>query len=688
MRWAQLTLVEDDPVHFDVGFWLDYFKRTRSDAACLSAGGCVAFYPTEVPFHHRSTFLGNKDPFGDLVAGCRKMGMAVIARTDPHGTYDDAAAAHPDWIMVGADGKPRRHWASPEMWVTCAYGPYNFEFMTEVHKEIVSKYKVDGLFMNRWEGSGDCYCVHCTQNFKQATGFDLPRTADTHDPARQAYMKWRREQLVAVLDTWNGAIRKINPEATAIPNNGSGATNPLDDIETSRRSPMLVADRQARHGVSAPWQVGKVAKEYRATMGDKPVIGLIGVGPEETYRWKDSVNSNAEIRIWMLDAVANGMRLWFSKFSGTLHDERWLQGVEDVFVWSAKNDAYLSGRRPMATIGVVYSQQTGWYYGNGKIEARVEDYQLGWYQALVESRIPFEMVHDRLLDRANLERAGITTLILPNIAALSDAQCEQLRSFVKRGGNLVATYETSLYDELGKRRKNFALADVFGVDWAGKSEGPMQNSYIQLEHEALPKSVIFKGLEDAPRVINGTQRLEVTPRASFKETPLTLIPSYPDLPMEKVYPRVGKTDISCLYLSEQGGRVAYFPFDLDRTFWEVLSVDHLKLLRNSVVWATGGAAQPVAVEGPGLMDVTAWHNAGSVTVHLVNLTNPMALKGPYRDFFPVGEQRVKVQMPAGMKAKGARLLVAGTSVKVEGSGQTVTVVVPSVLDHEVVAIEV
>ena len=38
MRWAQLTLVEDDPAHYDLGFWLDYFKRTHSDAACLSAG--------------------------------------------------------------------------------------------------------------------------------------------------------------------------------------------------------------------------------------------------------------------------------------------------------------------------------------------------------------------------------------------------------------------------------------------------------------------------------------------------------------------------------------------------------------------------------------------------------------------------------------------------------------------------
>ena len=47
MRWAQLTLVENDPGKYDLHFWLDYFKRTHSDAACLSAGGCVAYYPTK-----------------------------------------------------------------------------------------------------------------------------------------------------------------------------------------------------------------------------------------------------------------------------------------------------------------------------------------------------------------------------------------------------------------------------------------------------------------------------------------------------------------------------------------------------------------------------------------------------------------------------------------------------------------
>jgi hypothetical protein len=681
MRWAQLTLVEDDPAHFDTAFWLDYFKRTCSDGVCLSGGGCVAYYPTEVPNHHRSAWLGDRDVLGELIVGCRELGMSVLVRTDAHATYDDAQVAHPDWIAVEANGSPRRHWSSPEMWVTCALGPYNFEFMTSVHKEIMARYNVDGIFVNRWDGSGDCYCQHCRENFKSATGFDLPRTSDPHDPVRRDFLLWRQQRLVDVIDVWDDTIRSINPEASVIPNNGSGALSPLSALETSRRAPMLVADRQARHGLAAPWLVGKSAKEYRATMGDKPVIGLLGIGLEEQYRWKDSATSNAEIRIWALDAIANGMRPWFTKFSGTLHDERWLQGIEDVYHWTERNQRYLTGRKPLARVGLVYSQQTAWYYP----DAKVEDYALGWYQALVESRIPFEMVHDRLLDPKHL--APFRTLILPNIAALSDAQCDQLRAFVRNGGSIIATHETSLYDEWGTRRKNFALADLFGVDWTGKAQGPMLNSYIRLEHEELPGHILFTGLEDAPRIINGVSRLEVTPRAKFAETPFTLIPSYPDLPMEKVYPRVPRTDVSCLYLRQPAGRVAYFPFDIDRTFWEVLCADHLKLLRNILLWANH-EPPVVEVDGLGFLDVTVWRNSDSITVHLVNLTNPMAMKGPYRDFFPVGPQTIKMGLPSGIKVKRARLLVADKDVAIEYANSAASMTVSSILDHEVIAIDI
>jgi hypothetical protein len=680
MRWAQLTLVEDDPGQFEPGFWLDYFRRTKSDAVCLSGGGCVAYYPTDIPYHHRSRWLGDRDVLGDLIEGCRKLGMVVIVRTDPHATYDDVRVAHPDWIAVTSDGSPRRHWASPEMWVTCGLGPYNFEFMTEVKREIMSRYRVDGIFINRWDGSGMCHCGHCRSNFKAASGHELPRTNDPQDPARRAYHVWRQQRLFDLWQTWDRAVREINPDSCVIPNTGGGATSALDMKQIGEFAPTLMADRQARHGLMAPWAIGMNAKEYRATLGMKPIVGIFSVGVEEPYRWKDSVQNEEEIRLWVADLVANGMRPWFTKFGGVLHDERWLKPVEAIYRRLAGWEPYLRNERPLARVGLLYSQQTGWFVGS-----RIEDSIRGWYQALIEARVPFEMVHDRMLAAEDVGQ--FKTLIVPNVVALSDHQCGQLHAFVEGGGGLVATHETSLCDEWGVRRRNFGLADLFGVDYAGRVEARMQNAYLRLEHELSRHHPLLKGLEDAPRIIHGTARVEVEPRGKHAPSPLTLIPSYPDLPMEMVYPRVKKTEVGQVFLSEFGrGRVAYFPWDVDRTFWEVLSTDHGKLLRNAVEWVTN--EEPlVTVTGSGVLDVVVWQQRRSLTVHLVNLTNPMMMKGPVRELIPIGEQQVRVRMPDGLKARRVRLLAAGKSVKVKRSGRHVLVTVPSVLDHEIVVID-
>ena len=440
-------------------------------------------------------------------------------------------------------------------------------------------------------------------------------------------------------------------------------------------------------------------------MGRKPIVGIFSVGLEEPYRWKDSVQNAAEFRLWAADGVANDLRPWFTKFSGALHDERWLKPVEEMYRRYADWEKYLRNERPLARVGLVYSQQTGWFH-----DGRVEEHIDGWYQALIEARVPFEMVHDRLLDADHL--APFKTLLLPNIAALSREQCDQLHAFVKRGGSVVATHETSLCDEWGVKQANFGLADLFGVDFAGRTETRMHNAYLRCEHKATLHHPLLRGLEDAPRIIHGVSRVEVTPREKFGPMPLTLIPSYPDLPMEKVFPRVPKTDIAQVFLKTVAadvrkpttssgpvaksesrhldfygeGRVVYFPWDLDRTFWEVLCVDHFKLLRNAVEWATN---EPPVVEvtGPGVLDVTVWRQRNSMTVHLVNLTNPMMMKGPVRELIAIGEQLVRIRLPAGTKPRRVHLLAAGKTVGAKRDGEFLIAKVPSILDHEILAID-
>ena len=687
MRWSQLTLAEGDVQAYDQQFWLDYFVQTHSDAVCLSAGGVVAYYPTKVPLHHRSVWLGERDLFGELVEGCRKHGMIVVARTDSHAVHQDVFDAHPDWVAVEANGQPRRHWASPDMWVACALGPYNLKFMTEIHREIMTRYMVDGIFTNRWDGSGMCYCQHCQANFAAAFGMDLPRKVDPQDLRWRNYTKWCQERLFAVWRLWDAEIREINPDARFIPNGGGGALSQLDMKTVGEMADTLFADRQGRSGIMPPWASGKDAKEYRATLGRKPIIGIFSVGLEGPYRWKDSVQSAAEIRIWVAEAIANGLRPWYTKFAGTVYDKRWLKTVSDIYNWHHRWERYMRNEKPLARVGLVYSQQTAAFYGGAEAEAKVENHTLGMYQALIEARVPFEMVHDYLLDLNHIRQFKL--LILSNIAALSDEQCDQLRQYVKMGGSLLGTYETSLYDEEGRERKDFGIADIFGAHFKGRLPGPMKNSYLRLERDPATNAghPILDGLDETERIINGLFWLDIEPADPLMHPPLTLIPSYPDLPMEMVYPRIERTNTAAVYLREIGSsRIVYFPWDIERTFWDALCVDHRTLLANAIAWSVN-EEQPVTVTGPGLLDITVWRQKESMTVHLVNLTNPMTMKGPFREFFAVPEQRVKVRLPENARVKNVQLLVRDQMPQSEVTAGYIMVTVPSILDHEVIAID-
>ncbi|MFN2201228.1 MAG: alpha-amylase family protein, partial [Caldilineaceae bacterium] len=705
MRWAQLTFTENDPAEADLDFWFRYFEKIHADGVVLSTGGYIAYHATQIPLQYRSRTLGDEDFFGDAVERARALGLAVIVRTDPHAVHQPVFDAHQDWIAVDAKGEPRPHWSMPGAWVTCALGPYNFEFMTQVNNEIMQLYHVEALFGNRWAGSGMCYCEHCQRNFREATGHELPRRRDPLEPAFRDYLLWREQRLFDLWQLWDAELRAINPHSHYIPNSGGGALSHLNMREVGRRADIMFADRQSRHGLLPPWAAGKNGKEYRAVLGSKPVGEIFSVGPEAKHRWKDSVQSEPELRVWVADSIANGMRPWFTKFAALIHDDRWLPVVEELYRRHYDDGDYLRNVESMARVAMVYSQRTASFYGGEEAYAKVEDHSLGYYQALVEARIPFDMVHDELLDAEHVDR--YKTLILPNIAALTDKQCEQLRGFVARGGSIVATYETSLYDEWGRERGDFGLADLFGVHKDGAVEGPMKNAYLTLNHDAetlraaqgdsrahgqgdrkLDAQLLLTGLENAQRAIHGVYRIPVRATAPFPERPVTLVPAYPDLPMEEVYPREPKTDIPELYLREieGGGRVAYFPWDIDRTYWEVLDADHGKLLANAVVWATN--EEPVVtVEGQGVFDVTAWLQQDTMTVHLVNMTNPMMMRGPFRELIASGPQRVSIRLPYGNKARRVRLLHSGLEVPVQMVDERLVLTVPSVLDHEIVAVD-
>jgi hypothetical protein len=677
-RWTQLTLAEDDPVKFDPAFWIDVFKQTQSNATCLSAGGYIAYYPSKVPLHYVSKFIGDTDPFGVLVDGARQLGMHVMARVDPHAIHQDAADAHPEWIAVDKDGNKRRHWAFPSVWVTCAYSSYNFEFMPRVLEEITANYDIDAIFANRWQGHGVCYCEACKTNFRAASGFELPRDSSVDNPAWLAWTAWRRTTLSRLVVEWDAVMKAIKPHTSFIPNMGSVSLMEFDLDIIEKYCPFLCVDDQGRRGTEPVWMAGRNGKRMRATFRERPAILITSIGPEEEYRWKDSVTTGAEIRAWMDDGTAQGLLPWFTKFNGVVPDTRWVEPVATSFALHADLEPVLSEMTPVAEIAILDPATTLRHHGQDTRKA-AEANDLGFYQALVEAKLPFEMLSDQAMTLDSLKQFKV--VILANSTCLGDAQVKLLEAYVSAGGSVVAAFETSTRTPDNKPRNAIALGDLLGVKLTARARGVVKNTYVAI-NGTHPVSAGFDG---ANRIIGGTYLLAVEPAAGT-ESPFLYVPDFPDLPMEEVYPREEPKGSAVVTREHQGGgRTVYIPWNIGGIFWEVLAADHGRLIANAVRWALGKTPD-VTVSGKSVLDLSVRANSGGMAVVLNNITNPMTMKGPIREVYPVGPHEVSVAVPKGKRLAKAELLVAGGMAKASEADGRVTVEVPGIETLEVVSL--
>jgi hypothetical protein len=198
------------------------------------------------------------------------------------------------------------------------------------------------------------------------------------------------------------------------------------------------------------------------------------------------------------------------------------------------------------------------------------------------------------------------------------------------------------------------------------------------------KHPVLAGFKDTERITNGFSRIPVKENTAFQVKPVTLIPSYTDLPMEEVYPRQDHTGIAELYLRSYGaGRTAYFSWDIDTTFCDLLTLDHLRLFINTLDWVHQ-EERIISLKGPGVFDVAIWKQEKSITIHLINMTNPMCM---VRELLPSFPQELCFILPENIKPREVKFLSTGKSAQYNLEGRKLSLTIPSFLDHEVVAID-
>ena len=107
-------MVENDPAVIDIDYWIDLYKRTHAQAITLAAGGYVAYYPTRIPYHHKSKYLAKPGPVwhsgGTLKGSACSMSSPEPTRTPSTRTPLKPIPSGPPSIARATNS----HWTYPE----------------------------------------------------------------------------------------------------------------------------------------------------------------------------------------------------------------------------------------------------------------------------------------------------------------------------------------------------------------------------------------------------------------------------------------------------------------------------------------------------------------------------------------------------------------------------------------------
>lgn len=714
VRWGQTNITELDSIQYDIDWWRDFWRRTCIQGVIVNAGGIVAYYPSKYSLQYRAQYLGDRDLYGELSDAAKEDGLYVLARMDSNRTTEEFYSAHPEWFAIDSNGDPYR---AGNRYVTCIFSDYYESFLPGILEEVIERYQPQGFTDNSWSGLSRtqiCHCDNCARSFKDSCGYDLPTKVDWDSDAYRAWIRWNYDRRLEVWDLNNRTTQAAGGEDCLWLGMTSGnifheSIRFRDDRGIYARSKIVMLDHQRRDQTGFQ-QNGDTAKRIHGQLGwDKLIPESMSQYDSGRPVFRLGAKHEPEARMWMVEGIAGGIQPWWH-FIGAYHeDRRGYRTAPPVMQWHEANEEYLVNRSPIATVGLVWSQENVDFYGRDNGNELVMLPYNGMMQAMIRDRIPYLPVH---ADDIARDAEGLDTLILPNLAAMSEAQIKSVRDFVVNGGNLVATGESSLYTEWGDKRDDFALAELFGVHITGEKLGATEiagaswetfsnHTYLRLVPELRgqmdgpqmgmeppingERHPVFKGFEETD-IVGFAGHLELVRADPDASVLLTYVPPFPIYPPEFSWMREPVTDHAGLVVRQTpaGGRVAYLPADIDRCFARYNLPDHGDLLANTIRWACHDRI-PISVTGGGLIDCHFYSQPGRVIAHLVNLTSTWEY--PVHELVPTGPYRVALRLPESLSPSKVKFLVGGSTADAVFEDGWVRFEISSIADHEVVVVE-
>jgi hypothetical protein len=596
--------------------------------------------------------------FRDLVEGCRRRGLRLVLGLPPFPSVD-LVRAHPDWRVLPAPDSDA-HRVEPRAdnlgtRIGCNLGPWG-DYLVALLAELLTDYRFAGYSFDGNYHPPLCHCPACRAAYRDDAGLDVPARIDLDDVAYRHYLVWRGERLEDHYRRIQAAIKGVDPEAVVMTwttNAGRYGHLLTSPRVMSTRMNLLIDLPMQEWWLDETNQGASVAPAFgaaylRALVPDRPSASEPYLMARGNPYGTDSFPRHERL-VRTLLALTNG-NIAAHSFGWPGHRE----STADVFRAVADRAPWITHTRRLPWAALLMSEQTRQFVAYKDIAGRYLPHVFGAFRATLEEHRPLDLVNDWDITPEGL--APYRVLILPEAAALSDAQAAAVRAFVEGGGGLVATGAASLCDELGRPRPDFALADVFGVSFRGRADDRAPRTELDANFAATlgddywARRVGVARLAWVEHDLTRDPRLEdLVPRRSATFRGPSVLVSEPSDAAEVVARATpeGATDSRPALIARPfgRGRVAYLPVGIDAALWSYAYPYQRRLLDRALVWAASGPPG-IRVEAPLAVQATFFTQQDEAgrrwIVHLHNGLDTSAHHGQPGGDVPLREESVPI----------------------------------------------
>ncbi len=472
---VDMHIPDGDPAflaHYDPAAMAAMYERAGLTSAmiyCQSHVG-LCYWPTRTGKMHAG--LQGRDVTAELLRELRHRQIDACAYYSV--VYNNwAFLEHPEWRIQPANAAASVAIAGARYGHCCPNHPGYRAFALAQTTELAGDYAFDGLFFDMTFWPAICVCDHCRDRLRREDGLEIPAAIDWFSPAWCAFQTARERWMAEFADVLTRQAKTVRPGLTVYHNFATAIFNWTLGLPFAA---------SASHDFLGADFYGDALEQL---MVSKFMGGLSRTQPIE-FMTSCCVNLNDHVRLKSTDEMRR------QAFAATLFAGAFLfidainpdgsfnpaiaERIRAIYDETAPYEPFLGGH-PVADIALYFSDDSRMDFSeNGRPLADAplwgnqyphNQAMRGLCRVLQAAHLPYTIITRKDLP----ELAKYRVVALPNVLRLTAAEADTFREYVRQGGHLYASGQTSLTESRGVRHDDFLLADVFGCHAAAAAWG-------------------------------------------------------------------------------------------------------------------------------------------------------------------------------------------------------------------------